>query len=335
MKIFKLPFDKIKFGKSQFQKTTVVVEIGNDWLKIAEYTPSSKEGVITKLALQKLAFVKENISVAISKVFKDLSLNKEGVVLCIPRHLITMRVLDLPSTDMKEINDMINLQIGKQTPYSKEEIVSAHKTIYGNKEGYTKVILAIAHRGIVNARIDTLKSAEITVGKVLVSSEGVYNWFNLSYIKDNKLNDSETIALLDIDSNYSDFLAIRNGKLVFTKNIFLGANHFADKPELWRDKLIEELKRCVKRYYTEEKNTSITKLCLSGAVNVEGIDTILANSLDMVCEKTDTFRVVNIKGDIRIAEGQNMKFVSLTPLIGTVIKNTAMDLDLMPLEQKI
>ena len=330
----------MKFGKLGLRKPVVVVEIGNDWLKIAECIPSSSGGEITKLSLQKLSQVKDNMSVAISKIFKELSLNRQSVILCIPRHLLTIRVLDLPSTDPKEINDMVNLQVGKQTPYSKEEIIAAHKIMYSNKEGYTKVTLAIAHRSIVDVRIETLKSAGITVGKVSVSSEGVYNWFTSSYmpnaVSEIKANDSGTIALLDVDSNYSDFIAIRNGKLVFTKNIFLGANHLTDASETWRAKLVEELSRCVKRYYLEEKNTKITKLYLSGAAgNIEDIDIILANGLDVAAEKADTFKNMKIKSSQKAAQGQNMKFVSLTPLAGTAIKDTALELDLTPAEQKI
>ncbi|MFA5143629.1 MAG: pilus assembly protein PilM [Candidatus Omnitrophota bacterium] len=337
--MFKLPFGKIKIGKLSLRKSVVVVEIGNDWLKIAECVPSSSGGEITKLALQKLSQVKDDIPVAIGKIFKDLSLNGQSVILCIPRHLITVRVLELPSTDAKEISDMINLQVGRQTPYSKEEIVSAHKILYSNREGYTKVTLAIAQRNIIDVRIEALKNAGVSVGKVSVSSEGVYDWFTLSYMPDipaAKANVSETVAFLDVDSNYSDFIAIRGGKMVFTKNIFLGANHLAEASESWRDKLVEELERCFKRYYIEEKNTRITKLYLSGAArNMEDVDIILTNKLDIAVEKSDTFRNIRIKDAVRRAREQDMKLVSITALIGMAIKGADLSLDLTPAEQRI
>ena len=338
--MFKLPFDKIKFGglkfgKVKFQKPTIVVEIGNDWLKIAEYSPSPSGGEITKIGLQKLAWIRDNMSVALSKTFKDMNLNRQSVVLCIPRHLITVRVLDLPSIDPKEINDMVNLQVGKQTPYSKEEVISTHKIMYSIREGYTKVVLAIAHRSIVNERVETLRNAGINVEKVSISSEGVYNWFSLSYLPEIRLNDIETVALLDIDSNYSDFIAIVNKKLVFTKNIFIGANHLLEKSE-WKDKLVEELKRCLERYHTEERNTKIAKMYLSGAArSIEGLDIFLTNSLDSVAENADTFKNIRLKEGLKLAQDQNMNYVSLTPLLGTAIKSASLELDLTPSEQKI
>lgn len=335
MGIFKFPFDKLKFAKAK-AANPVVVEIGNDWLKIAGFAPSPSGWEITGLGLHKLAQIKDSISATIGDVFKELSLSRHSVVLCIPRHLMTIRVLDLPSTDPGEINDMINLQVGKQTPYSKDSIVFAHKTMLGARQGYTKVMLAVAHRNIVNERIETLKNAGIHTSKVSVSSEGVYNWFELSYMHQIKPSDAETVILLDIDSNYSDFIALRNGKMVFTKNLFIGANHLADRSEPWTDRLIEELKRCVKRYYVEERNTRIAKMYLTGAVkSIEELDAMLPSALDMAVEKTDTFKKTGIRPGIRSDHEQNMKSVSLTSLIGAGIKQDSLDLDLIPGEQKL
>lgn len=333
--MFKLPFNKLKFAGAK-AASQVVVEIGNDWLKIAEcgFSPSGPE--ITGLSLRKLAQIKDNISVEIEEIFKELSLNKRSVILSIPRHLLTVRVLDLPSTDPAEINDMINLQVGKQTPYSKDSIVSAYKMIPGARQGYSKVMLTVAHLNIVNERMETLKNAGIHTGKISISSEGVYKWFDLSYMKEIRPSDAETVVLLDIDSNYSDFIAIRNGRMVFTKNLFIGANNLADKSEPWADRLIEELKRCVKRYYIEERNTAIVKVYLAGAVkDAENFDALLPNALDMATEKTDTFKGIRIKEEARKANEQAVKFVSLTSIVGAGIANKQLELDLIPGDQKI
>ncbi|MDO8525065.1 MAG: pilus assembly protein PilM [Candidatus Omnitrophota bacterium] len=334
--MFSFPFKKLKFGKMGFKKPAVIVEIGNDWLKIAESSPSPLGAEITRISLHKLALIKENLSAAISDIFKDLSINRQHVILCMPRHLLTVRVLDLPSIDPKEIDDMINLQVGKQTPYSRDEITSTHKIMYSAREGYTKVMLAIVQRSIVSERLETLKNAGVTVGKVVISSEGVYNWFSLAYLQDIKVKDSETVAVLDIDSNYSDFITIYKGKLVFTKNIFIGANHLLEKSEEWKVKLVEELGRCLKRYYIEEKNAKIERLFLAGAASgIESLDVSLSGGLEMIVEKTETFRNVRIKKDLKSRQEENMKLVSLTPIIGASAERARLELDLTSGEHKI
>ena len=135
------------------KKVSTVVEIGNDWLKILEYSSSYRGGCVTRASFVKLVQIKEPVTEALSKAFKSLKLSKEGVIACIPRHLVTVRILEFPSVDSKEINNMVTLQVGKQTPYSREEIIFAYRPIHSQRGGYTKIMLVIARRNIVNARV--------------------------------------------------------------------------------------------------------------------------------------------------------------------------------------
>ena len=93
---------KMTIGKSilkqGFKKSVVVVEIGNDWLKILEYNPTHKGGTVTRASLVKLVQIKEPVTEAISKAFRNLKLSRQEVIICIPRHLVTIRILEFPST---------------------------------------------------------------------------------------------------------------------------------------------------------------------------------------------------------------------------------------------
>ena len=60
-----------------------------------------------------------------------------------------LRILVTVDARQKEIADMVDLQIGKQTPYSRGEIVSGYRILGSIRDGYTQVMLAIAQRGIV------------------------------------------------------------------------------------------------------------------------------------------------------------------------------------------
>src|SRR3989338_9067091 len=146
-----------------------------------KYKPTAKESFVTKASFRKLVEIKEPVTVALAKIFKDLKLNTQGVIACIPRHLVTVRILEFPSTNPKDIRDMVSLQVGKQNPYSKEEIIYAYKTVSVAKEGYTKVMLVIARRNLVNARVEVLQKAGIEVEKVAMSSEGLFLWAGLAH----------------------------------------------------------------------------------------------------------------------------------------------------------
>ncbi len=92
-----------------FKNPVVVVEIGNDWLKILEYNPAQKGGLVTRASFVKLVQIKEPVTIALAKAFKNLKLSKQDVIVCIPRHLVTIRILEFPSTDPKEINDIARI----------------------------------------------------------------------------------------------------------------------------------------------------------------------------------------------------------------------------------
>ena len=342
-KKIKIPRLRLNLKFMKFERSTGIaaVEIGNDWLKIAQ-KPRTKGGKATyQVRLLKLAQIKDSVAVAIDDIFKDLRLNRRDVVAYIPRHLVTVRMLDMPATDPKEISDMINLQVGKQTPYSKEEIVSSHRIVEIGPTGYAKVMLAIAARNIINERTDTLLKAGLDVKSVAISSEGVFNWFNTAYMPGIKLEDSQGIVLIDIDSNYSDFIVIRRGRMAFTRNIFIGANHLmenshAESAQPWGEKFIEELKRSLERYQTEEKNIKIMKVFLSGAgPNIKGLDLLLASNMGLPTVNTDQFKDIRIQDGAEPLSGENFKFVSLTQLFGVSVTGKELQIDLTTGERKV
>ena len=327
---------KMKSFKFGMSTTVVAVEIGNDWLKIVQKTCGKNGKAVYVIDLSKLAQIKDSVATAISQVFKNLKLNKKHVVAYIPRHLVTVRMLELPATDPKEISDMISLQIGKQTPYSKEEIVSSHKIVEVGQSGYAKVMLVIAARNIINERTDTLAKAGLNVDRVAISSEGVYDWFCANYMKDIKLESFQGIVLVDIDSNYSDFIVIRRGKMIFTRNIFIGSNHLIQESADWRIKFIDELKRSLDRYQIEEKSIKIAKIFLTGsAPHMKGLDAALGDATGIPIENIDQFKDVHTRDNKDISKNEDFKLVSLTQLLGVSINAVEPQIDLTASEQRV
>ncbi len=333
-----LKFGLIKslFRRPSFKKPVVVVEIGNDWLKVAENTPAVIGRTISKVNFTKLAQIDAAVSSEVAKIFKELGLSKEGVIIYIPRNLVTIRILELPSTDPREINDMVNLQVSKQTPYSKEEIFSTHKILDSGREGYTKVMLVIARRNIVTERVATLQSAGIDVGKVAVSTEGVYNWFTIAYMQEASSDTFLSDIILDVDSNYSDFIVIRKKELVFTRSILIGANQLLEEFDKWQDKFIEEVKHSLELYQSEEKGVKAVKIFLSGAgKNIKDLANLLSARLDVPVEPAVEVKNMRLKDGINVLQDPNFNFISVSALFGIAIKHKEISLDLTPPELRI
>jgi len=337
MKNFKATrfLENLKFQKIKFNSGIAGVEIGSDWLKIAQKDrPNGK--ALCHVNLLKLAQVKEDVSTAIAGSFRTLQINTQFVVACIPRHLVTVRMLELPATDPEEISDMIDLQVGKQTPYAKEDIVFAHKIVETGASGYTKVMLAIVTRSIVGERIDALTKAGLIVKRIAISSEGVCNWFRANYLAGVTRQSAQTVILVDVDSNYSDFIVMRKGKMVFSRSILIGANHLTQDAADWHGKFAGELKQSLERYQSGEKNVEIiTKVYLSGSgPNIKGLDGILASALGADVEKTDQLKNLHSRNISEIMRVENLRFVSVTQILGVAMEDEEPCMDLTPNELK-
>lgn len=302
------------------KRQLVAVEIGNDWLKILEARPSGKGNFAFRSSFTKLAQISGPVSAALAKAFREMGLKKSEVIIFMPRHLVTVRILDFPSVNPKEIGEMVSFQVGKQTPYSKEEIVSAHKIVGSEKEGYTKVILVIAKSSIVKERLEVLRNIGIQPRLVGLSTEGVCSWFNSVYTPGPGSDGNAAVIVLDIDSNYSDFIVMRRQRPVFTRSILIGVNHLLLDPAAWKDKFIEELVHSLQLYRDEEKEAKVSKLFLTGSSRqIEALDSCVSSKLDLPVEII----------------GRQEGVFSVSALLGGIASRQGLEIDLSGAELRI
>ena len=116
-------------GKLSTGGSRVVVEIGNDWLKVLQVDKSKDGATVPRIHLERLETIDNDLSENLSSVIKRQKFANVPVIACLPRQAVNIRMLDLPSEDDDEIADMVELQIGKQTPYSRDEIASGYRTL--------------------------------------------------------------------------------------------------------------------------------------------------------------------------------------------------------------
>ena len=315
-----------------------VVEIGNDWIKFLRADTVARRRTISKIFFSKLSQIKEPVENMLSRVSKEFGLSRHGtVVMSLPRQLATLRILELPSENPAEIDEIIQLQVGKQTPCSKEEIVFSSRLIGRVKEGYTRVLLTIARRSLVKERLETLEKAGIPVDRVELSTEGVYDWFTGFCMSEEFLEKKRCIAVVDIDSNYTDFLVIENKQLVYTKNLLIGSNHLIDEWDSCRDKFAEELRRAMDLYHEESKGARIGRVYLTGSSkSVAGLGPVLTGPLGVSCDTVSTPEDYLGKDLRPFSQDQRFRYLSLTPLFGIIYrKNGENACNFLPAENKI
>jgi len=317
--------------ESLSRNRTVAIEIGNEWLKILEST----EDRIMKVFCKKLVEIKGTVGEFIGKTFSDLNFSKQGVVLCIPRHLVTVRMLDLPSTDLKEIGGMVNLQVGKQTPYSKDEIIFDHQIVGSGKEGYSRVMLVIVRRNLINDRIEVLQAAGVVIHRISVSSDGVYNWFALARPSQEE-KEGEGVLVVDLDSNYSDINVIYKDRLVFTRNVLIGTKHLLGAREKWLERFMSEVAQARELFIHEQGGVRIAEVFLAGAAqSIADLDRLLSVQLELTVNVVSPIQNIRVRGDIDILQYEHFKFVSICPLIGIAMRQKETGFNLTPSELQI
>lgn len=98
------------------------------------------------------------------------------VGLAIGREAFTLRTLELPSRDPKEIASMLELQLGKLTPYPRAEIFFAWSLIGAFREGYTTVLLAVGRKALIDGALALLAAKGARALWIGISTEGLAAW---------------------------------------------------------------------------------------------------------------------------------------------------------------
>lgn len=315
-------------AKSRSSHPTVIVEIGEDWVKLAAVEPSRQGLTVSRLHLESFESIGPAVSETIASVVQEFKLSRLPVIGSLPRQMVNVRILELPSVDAEEIEDMVDLQIGKQTPYSKDEIVSDYRVIGSVRQGYTRVMLAIVQRNVLRERFCLLEEAGLNVERMSVSTEGVLNWYLAAA---NRLGGGGTVVVLDVDSFYSDFLVVSEGALCFTRSILVGANHLASGYARWKDKLAQEVQSSLEIFAGEMPELQPEKIVLSGAgQRTAGLADDLAAALGMTVVGANCLEEVKKLPDSPTLTDPQFVPASMTPIVGMGLDPGALEFALIP-----
>ncbi|MFC1452768.1 pilus assembly protein PilM [Verrucomicrobiota bacterium] len=316
-------------GKPRSVRPLVAVELGSDWLKVVQAEQSRAGLRILRMARAENSaslLSSKDASSALAEAIKTFKFTGP-VIGCLPRRSVTIRMLELPSTDPAEIADMMELQAGKQTPYSKEEIVSDYTLVGAAREGYTNVMLAIVQRSLLRHRFSVFEEAGVEIERMSVSTEGVLHWFRQGVPGDLA---GSTVAVLDIDSACSDFMVVSRGMLVFTRSILVGAEALFDD-ERARERFGREVVNSLAACRGESPSLAVGSLLVTGAgARVEGLPSYLGEQLNLQAVERDGLESVSEMPRAPSLKEPEFRSLSITPLLGIAVASGQLEIDLVP-----
>jgi len=320
--------------QSRRQRTTTALELSGEWLKLAQVEVGAKGKRLLRLIARPVA-PQEELSQTLVDLFKTGMSSADSIVISIPRNLVTVRNLQLPTTDPHELKEMIDLQASKQTPYAKEEIIADFQVVRRSPEGYTDVVLITTHRSVSNRCLKILDDFHLKAAGIRLSSHGVLSSWQLMR---GATRDEERgpTAVLDIDSNFSDFLVTRSGAVTFTKALSIGSAKLLSEEENEGEKLAEEIQRAVDIYESERVGQGITKLVVTGAeVDLARVIPSLTTKLRLPVQRVSLVeQLPGAREAMDLPEAQRGS-VSFAGVLGLAWNAESAGIDLTPQEVRI
>lgn len=247
-------------GKSD--RPVVAVELGGGWCKLAMVEHREGASVVTRLGAWPTDEV-EAAPACLRERLKGARLRQAIVVVCLPRQAVTVRLLSLPSSDPVELEDMIDLQLGRVTPHSRSEIVFGRRLVGSARAGYTDVMLAMVQTMILRQKYLLMEQAGLTVDRMTVTTEGLLEVFRST---------GSVTLVADVDAEATEWAAIRNGALLFSRTGVIGARELQEQPEHAAQRFCEEAGRVLAAFRGEQTDAVVERVVLAGAgANVAGL----------------------------------------------------------------
>ncbi|MDP3766834.1 MAG: hypothetical protein Q8S13_02360, partial [Dehalococcoidia bacterium] len=151
-----------------------LVALDGQWLKLLQVEGAGAARRIVKVAAAPVEGAgPEELVKAFNELCRVEAVAPREVIVAHPTHLSTIRLFSLPSTDAKEIHDIVDLQAEKHTPYAKEEILSDFKILERDRAGYSRVLLVIAHQDVVQRAVRLIETARLPLDQVAAEFEGL------------------------------------------------------------------------------------------------------------------------------------------------------------------
>ena len=331
--MLKFAIKKFNLFSARVGNEIVGVEFDDTSLSLVHAIGHAHKTEVVGLFSQSIANLSDNdIQAMLRSSVDELKAKNPIVIDVIPSHLVITKNIEIPSCDPKEIREIINLQAGRHTPYSREEIIVDYIEIGTFRKSYTKILLVIVSRAVVKRHCEIIEKAGLKLEKVLFVPEGLA-WYVFRILK---LESEEAPAsVLHIGEVFTDFMIISKNRPFFLRSIPIGAQQLAGERDKYLVKFAEEVKKSFEAYQAEDIERPPDRIIITGALEeINNPQELLNDMLPF------PIRVVPYCNSMLIsAEALNVartsKRLSFLGAIASIVAAGELKVDLLPDEIKL
>jgi len=242
-------------------KNIVAVSIGEQLLHAAYFKYTSGTLKAAALGRESLDGVGPGLwADKLTAVLSSMGVRKARSCCVIPSNIVTTKNIEIPSLDKEEIRSIIDLQAGRHTPYSREEILIGYISIGVFQRNYTKVLLVIANRDAIKSRLAVCEQAGLRVEKILFAPECCAAFYTRLL---NEASEEPPIGIIDLGHAATDFLIGHNNTVVTCRSIPLGMRDLLAGGSPQAARLVDEIGQSLEIYHNEDINSLPKKYVLT------------------------------------------------------------------------
>lgn len=150
---------------------------------------------------------------------QENGLDADRVCTIVPRHQVTVRMLELPSQDQDEIAGMVRLRAEEIVPYPVDELVIDQCIVGRSSPGHSKVLVAVARNEVILGRLEVFEQAGVAVEHAFLSTTCLQ-----SAIASVHPDDEELIALTHLGAEGVEVLLSRGGQIEFGRGVAISVS---------------------------------------------------------------------------------------------------------------
>lgn len=279
----------------------------------------------------------EQQSKFINDFFKEKKIKDKRVFIVVSSQSFISKNVDIPSKDQEEIKKIIDLQAGRFTPYSRDEIViDCFYMETSEEEHYTNVLLIIMNRKTIQRYYDVLNRTGVQVEKILIASEAMA----ITYSDLAGSAGREAVGGISIGSDSSDLTIADRGQLVFVRNLPIGTNHFKSNLETAKQSFAAELDKSLVSYKDQGLGRPLKTFYLAGQGKEIGLsDALLKDAVPFLNANAITIQLLDEVQNFQLKEPVTQilqeKQISFFDLFSAMKTASRLKIDLIPTEIKL
>lgn len=136
---------------------------------------------------------------------------------------VIIKKIAMPRVEKKLIPQQIQWEAEQYIPFDPSEISLTYHILPGPPNTETiDVLLVAAQNAIVSQFLNTITSAGLDIGVLDVGGFALANCFELNYGKAM----GQTIALLNVGANVTNFVVVHNGDVIFSRDMPFGGSNY-------------------------------------------------------------------------------------------------------------